>query len=398
MKDKVFGSSMVLGAKVLPFYLFTFLLLTLSGCIEEYDADISSDDTNLLVVEGSICSSQLNKFYLSRTQPINTSYSPQMITEATLFVRGSDGSEYKAQLANGYYACQVGDLSSDVEYYLHIEYDGEVYESEPQKPLRVEEIDVVVGIQYTPEGDIDVLVTPAEPFNPNKTNYYSWTYDETWEVHPDYTTDWYYDTTLHTAITKLDQFPERGWKNGRSREIMVAASTNYEGQHIRQLKLYDIANNNERMYYRYSALVHQRAISKAEYEYELAREQASSEMGGLFTPLPSSLPTNIHCLTSQKHIIGYVGCSLNVSERRFFLEPRDFTINRPKQSDNRLWAENPSDDYCCKLVSRGMFLCEWNDEREMQGSLTTAWAYEYQLDVRLSGAYIEKPDFWYDEY
>jgi hypothetical protein len=26
----------------------------------------------------------------------------------------------------------------------------------------------------------------------------------------------------------------------------------------------------------------------------------------------------------------------------------------------------------------------------------TAWAYDYQLDVRLRGAYIEKPDFWED--
>ena len=373
-------------------------VLTLSGCIEEYEADISSDDANLLVVEGSICSSQLNKFYLSRTQPVNTWYSPQMVVEATLSVRGSDGSEYKAQLANGYYACQVGDLSPEVDYYLHIECDGEVYESEPQKPLRSEEIDEVEGVQYTPESDIDVLVTPAEPFNPQQTNYYLWTYDETWEVRPDYTTDLYYDTILLKPVTKRGQFPERGWKNGKSREILVAASTNYEGQHIRQLKLYDIANNNERMYYRYSGLVHQRAISKAEYEYELARKQASSEMGGLFTPLPSSLPTNIHCLTSEKHIIGYVGCSMNISEHRFFFDVHDFTINRPEHGDDRVWVNDPSDDYCCKLVSQGLFLCEWNDERDREGNLQTAWAYQSQLDVRLRGAYVEKPDFWYDEY
>ena len=173
-------------------------VLTLSGCIEEYEADISSDDANLLVVEGSICSSQLNKFYLSRTQPVNTWYLPQMVVEATLSVRGSDGSEYKAQLANGYYACQVGDLSPEVDYYLHIECDGEVYESEPQKPLRSEEIDEVEGVQYTPESDIDVLVTPEAPFESDKVNYYSWTYDETWEVHADYSTHMYFDKETMT--------------------------------------------------------------------------------------------------------------------------------------------------------------------------------------------------------
>jgi hypothetical protein len=28
------------------------------------------------------------------------------------------------------------------------------------------------------------------------------------------------------------------------------------------------------------------------------------------------------------------------------------------------------------------------------GKLQTAWAYQYQLDVRYKGAYIEEPDFW----
>ena len=46
----------------------------LSGCIEEYEADIATDDSDLLVVEGSICSGQLNKFILSRTQALNSSY------------------------------------------------------------------------------------------------------------------------------------------------------------------------------------------------------------------------------------------------------------------------------------------------------------------------------------
>ena len=141
----------------------------------------------------------------------------------------------------------------------------------------------------------------------------------------------------------------------------------------------------------------QRAISKAEYEYELARRQAGSEMGGLFTPLPSALPTNIHCLTSSKHVIGFVGCSLNVSEYRFFLYAKDFSIYIPQLEDARLWIDNCNEDICCRMVDKGMFLCEWEDNRISFGTLKTAWAYERQLDVRYKGAYIEKPDFWPEE-
>jgi len=374
-------------------------ICTLSGCIEEYEADITSEDSDLLVVEGTICSSQLNKFILSRSQPINSSNMPQMIMGARVSVRGNDGSEIMTEESDGCYCCRVDALNPNVEYYLHIETDGEVYESEPQKPLRTEEIADVSVLQDTPESNLDVLVTPDVPFDPDKANYYSWTYDETWEVHPDYTTVIYFDTTIMASVYDPYQFPTRGWKDAKGSEIMIGTSLNYEGQHIRRLKLYDIDRSDERMYYKYSCLIHQRAISKAEYEYDLARRQAGSEMGGLFTPLPSALPTNIHCLTSQKHVIGFVGCSLNTSERRFFLKPMDYSINRPYPKDARKWLDDCDEGICYQMVTKeGMYLCEWKDERyKPGGTLQTAWAYNYQLDVRLRGAYAEEPDFWKED-
>ena len=395
---------------------------TLSGCIEEFEADIPSEDSDLLVVEGTICSEKVNTFILTRTQPIKTSETPtpRRVMGAIVSVRGSDGSIYMTQEHNketepiyyvggspqgditreyvnpttgGYYSCQLDALNPDVEYYLHIETDGEVYESEPQKPMRTEKIADVRGIQDTPESNIDVLITPDAPFEPDKAIYYSWTCDETWEVHSTYTTFISYDRENHTYVIDPRQFPWRGWKDATNSTIMVGASPNYEGQHIQRLKLYDIDRGNERMYHRYSSLVHQRAISKAEYEYELARRQASSEMGGLFTPQPSALPTNIHCLTSSKHVIGFVGCSMNTSEYRFFLDATDYSINFPHGDDNRQWFTNPEPWLCCQLLDKGLFLCEWFTSG-VDGSLQTAWAYQSQLDVRYKGAYIEEPDFW----
>jgi len=382
--------------KNIPFYLLALLLFILSGCIEEFEADIPAEDSDLLVVEGTICSAQMNTFILSRTQAVNSSYAPRMVAGAIVSVRGTDGSEYRAQATDDYYACWIDALNPDVEYYLHIESDGEVYESDPQKPLSTEQIAEVRGVQNTPESNIDVLVTPDAPSEPDQVNYYSWTYDETWEVHSDYTTTVYYDTELLDAVIKPNQFPWRGWKDRTSSTIMVGGSSNYEGQHIRNLKLYDLDRGDERMYIRYSGLIHQRAITKAEYEYELARRQAGSEMGGLFTPQPSSLPTNIHCLTSSKHVIGFVGCALNTSEYRFFLDATDFSVRLPVHDDGRQWLKNPSSDECLRMVARGLFLCEWTTSG-IDGSLQTAWAYEKQLDVRYKGAYIERPDFWQEK-
>ena len=377
--------------------LCLMLGVTLSGCIEEFEADIPEEDSGLLVVEGTICSGKMNSFILSRTQPVNSSYTPRMVVGAKVSVRGSDGSEYRAEEADGYYACKIESLHPDVEYCLHIETGGEVYESEPQKPLRTENIAEVRGVQDTPESDIDVLVTPDAPYEPDHANYYSWTYDETWEVHSDYTTTVFYDIELMTAVIKPNQFPWRGWKDATSSTIMVGASASYEGQNIRNLKLYDIGHHlDERMYHRYTSLVHQRAITKAEYEYELARRQAGLEMGGLFTPQPSALPTNIRCLTSDRHVIGFVGCSMNTSEYRFFLDASDYAIRLPVHDDTREWLTNPESWLCRQMVESGMLLCEWKISGTT-GSLETAWATEQQLDVRYKGAYIEKPDFWVEK-
>ena len=368
----------------------------LSGCIEEYEADIAEEDSNLLVVEGTIRSG-VNKFYLSYTQALNATYTPKTISSAMVSVRGSDGSEivaHNSYYTDGYFTCQIDTLYPDVAYYLHIETGNEVYESEPQKPLPTEKIAEVMGSQVTPESKIEVLVTPATPSNPDQAHYYAWTYVETWEVHPDFVTGIYYDTTERRPVEKPNQFPLRGWKDATGPMITVGASSSYSGHHIQKLKLYDFNRDSERIFYKYSGLVEQRAISKAEYEYELARRQAASEMGGLFTPQPSALPTNIRCLTSSKHVIGYVGCSLNTSRYRFFLHPKDFSIIHRSPDDSRLWIDNPTWVDCCRLVERGMYLCEW-DEPMMPGeALHTAWAFAYQLDVRYKGAYIEEPEFW----
>lgn len=369
-------------------------MCTLSGCIEEFEADIPSEDSNLLVVEGNIISSRENTFILSRTLPVNSFGTPKMETDAKVSVRGTDGSEYTAQSSNGKYTCMVGDLNPDEGYYLHIEVDGDVYESDPQKPMRTEKIAEVSGVQNTPESNIDILITPEAPVDPSKENFYSWTYDETWEVRPDYITNLFFDLEKMSIIQKKGLFPERGWIDGTSTTIMVGAGSNYEGQHIQSLKLYDIDRGNERIFYRYSGLIHQRAISKAEYEYELARLQASSEMGGLFTPQPSSLPTNIHCRTSKKNVIGFVGCSLNTGEYRFFLNSTDYSIY-PQKVGPLTWIEDCSMEDCLRMTERNMYICEYEDAMKSgTGQPRSAWAYARQVDVRLRGAYTEMPSFW----
>lgn len=120
-------------------------------------------------------------------------------------------------------------------------------------------------------------------------------------------------------------------------------------------------------------------------------------MGGLFTPLPSALPTNIHCLTSRKHVIGYIGCSFNTSDYRFFLNGGEFAARQSTLGDNRIWIDEPTEEDCLRMVQKGLYLCEWDTpERSIDGKLHAAWAFRHQLDVRYKypDVYIKAPYYW----
>jgi hypothetical protein len=65
--------------------------------------------------------------------------------------------------------------------------------------------------------------------------------------------------------------------------------------------------------------VQQRNLTRQEYEYYQVRNKMTNEMGGLFTPQPSELPTNITCSDPSRKVIGYVGCNMGVAHYQLYI-------------------------------------------------------------------------------
>lgn len=375
------------------------IIFMLSGCIEEYDAELPDNETKLLVVEGRIHPGQC-VFRLRRSEsltPYENEFVMPYVIDAELSIVGSDDSYFQLKhWGEGIYIYNNLMLDPDVKYSLHIKDGNDTYESDPQYPLATEEIKCMIGRQNTSENNIDVLITTEAPSDAGNEKYYRWEVYETWEVHPEITTTIYYDFEKRKPISKLDLYPKRGWKDSVRHEIIVGSSSRYDRQQIQNLRIYDIDRANERIYYGYSADVIQRAISKGEYEYELARRQAGYEMGGLFSPLSSSLPSNIRCTSSNKHVIGYVGCSLFATAGRLFLAPNDFSICRIKKAktiSHKGLSEYETYELACDMQDYGWGLCGWNVKMP-ESTITSEWARVEDLDVRWQGAYIDIPYFW----
>ena len=55
--------------KIAHFIVICACMLT--GCVEEYEADLPESETNLLVVNGTIRSNEKSEFYLTKSVPLN---------------------------------------------------------------------------------------------------------------------------------------------------------------------------------------------------------------------------------------------------------------------------------------------------------------------------------------
>lgn len=299
----------------------------MSSCVDPYNAELPVSETDVLVIEGTIVSGEQCNFYLSKTMPLNVAdISGAMVSNATIRLVGSDGTNVSGSMSEpGTYVINVPQLKASTSYNIEVSYNGDTYVSEQQTPLPSTPVKVVEGSQ--PGGydtNINILVTTEVPANPNEIQYYRYTYDETWEIRPEYKCYGYWDTENNCGVRVENMYPERGWVMNRGKDIIASSSAYYSNNQIVQYKLYDIPCNDSRTSHTYSTIIHQRSMRKAEYEYEKERIRVSTEMGGLFTPQPSALPTNIQCTTSAKRVLGYIGCSLGMAHYRLFINRDDF--------------------------------------------------------------------------
>ena len=382
----------------------------MTGCIEEFEAELPESETHLLVVNGTICSNQYNQFHLTWSTSLEDANkdkgdksSPiaevKPVVNAIVTVCGTDGSEYRCVdegteygISTGVYTCNLPELDTNVSYYLTIRYGNDIYRSTPEKPIRTPDVEALECFQKDSLSDVEVLLTTAKPDDPDKISYYTWDYSETWEIRPTRYTSIYFDIEHmeRRYLTKEMQYPKRGWKFGHNEIILAGSTIHYADSRLSKYQLLDIPRDDERVSWYYCFDLTQRAISKAEYEYEIACRQAGWEMGGLFTPQPSSFPTNIRCITSSKRVIGYVGCSQNMAYKRMYIDGT--TISRILPQPNKLTRlDDCSEVDCMRMTQEGKVLYDWNDGRRANLPLVTIWGEPVDFDVRLRGATIERP-------
>lgn len=377
-------------------YLLLFLVLgmTQNSCIEEYVADVKSSDIDLLVVDGAISANTTCEFVLSRSYSLNDPYYDyfgHMENEATIAVVSSDGIErYDGYFdADGVYYVPVGSLDPNKEYQLRIVVDGDTYLSDPQKPIDAPGIEGMSVAQERDDHEVELRVTTEENHT-GVRQYLSWDYSELWEVRAQFHCNYVYDPDSADYV-QLPFERWQGWKYGKNRDIIVASTGDYLGQRMSDYPLYVIQWTDDRVQTLYQVTLRQSAISLAEYEYQTQRKNQNTEMGGLFTPMPSELPSNIHCTTSNKRAIGFVGVRGWVAEYVYYVSRYDVEYNETRRSG--FLREGIASQYTpAKLYASGYQICSYMCDP--MGHVTVEWGRPWISDVREWGASLERPDNW----
>lgn len=362
------------------------LTLMLASCIEEYNAEIPEGEKDILVVDGTIVSESLCTFYVSRSIGF-MSFSNTFFGElnASVRVKGSDGTEWSGVMDQiGEYQVAVGKLLPDVSYQLEIEAQGLVYMSTPMKPIETPEIMDSIAISGGLEDDAektDVLLYlnmkgPSDLF-------YRITYAEDWALHAEYNATMQYNRTTG-EFSPMKESVGIGWKKNYSERPYLFASDKFEQGYQFPIELYSISLYQDYLSYRYCTTLTARAISKEEYEYEKLRNQMSGQMGDLFSPQPSTLPSNITCSDPKVKALGFVGVSSNVQHMRHYINTREVNCHYSLGKCEKYHISYFNNTNYNNIYDMGYRPVDNRDN----------WAMTRCVDVRYSGATLEKPDWW----
>ncbi len=362
------------------------------GCVEKFEADISDLVTEGLVVEGDIISDSTVQFRLSKTLPLTETddnkvqFNDFLNVEANLAVKGSDGTSWTGiARGKGVYEVEIGMLMPEVEYSVEIQYKGDTYQSEPQKPQEMVDIERVSFSQPDLAGPVSILLDTEEA---KDTQYFLWYFEEDWEIRAHFQTKDLYDSESNSVIHYKYPPVAQGWCYNALDDIMLGTTESNVSNKIVGKKIQSIENIDPRISFLYSIRVQQRNLSKQEYEYYQVRTKLNNEMGGLFTPQPSELPTNITCSNPTRKVIGYVGCNMGIAKSHLYIKEDEVLYLENYTCDV---GKDPEGSYADKFAAG--FQISDNTEMGIE------WASVKCVDVRLFKADpMGRPDWWPNPY
>ena len=302
---------------------YILIVLMFIGCKEPFEPNLPPKPSGYLVVEGFINAQGPTQIRLSRTTALEQKQTFKAELNATVKIEGDDNSTATLSNApNGIYS-GTASINSGRKYRLRIKTrDSKEYLSDFVSVKITPPIDSVSWKEE--EKGVQIYVDTHDP--ENKTIYYQYDYDETWEIRSAYYAAFKVERidpiTGKIFIRETNpQDPQifTCWKYDTSVNIILGSSAKLEKDIIHLNPILFIPTKDERIGIRYSIQLRQYALDKEGYEFMEQMKKNTEGLGTIFDPQPSLLKGNIHSISDPNEIvIGYVNAT-TVREERIFI-------------------------------------------------------------------------------
>jgi hypothetical protein len=299
--------------KKIFYILLFFLLLLLNSCITQFTPQ-TSEDKEILVVEGLITDQPgTSNIKLSKSLPLGGSTAAKPLSGYIVTVSDDLGSIVTfSEESEGYYTPptsfrgEVGRI-----YTLHVNTNSVSnnlkYESIPVEMRAVPLIDSVFYEKLTltsdgsstPQEGCQVYVNTHD--KSDQCKFYRWEFEETWEF------------ILPYVVPN-----ERCWISSNSDVINIKNTSVLAEDKINRFPLYLISNHSDRLKVKYSILVKQYSLNEDEYLYWEKLQNISQQVGGLYDIIPSSISSNVYSPDDPNEtVLGYFSVSASTTKRLF---------------------------------------------------------------------------------
>ena len=372
---------------LLSWFVFFALVLFVEGCIEPFSPPEVNSVESYLVVDGFLNLSQdTSRIELRRTQNTKQVGNPVIEKGATVSVEAESGESYAfKETGAGIYLLPPKQYSRATKYRLRIKTGGgKEYLSDY---VAVSITPAIDSVTYKVDRFLNAAVFYVNTHDPaNKTKFYRWKFDETWEYRTAYYTAL---EVINKKIVTRKEDVNLCYRTQKSTNIVLGNTIKLTNDVISDLPLFQVPIVTNKLYIKYSVLVKQYALSQTAFEYWTSLAKTTQATGGLFDPQPSQVTGNIGNTKDPKELVfGYFSAS-TVASTRLTISPNLGAYPRCQDPDTLDVVCNPRSERPCALETSELLL-----QYVGRNSEFVLGAPPSCTDCRTQGGTTVRPSFW----
>jgi hypothetical protein len=370
------------------------VLMFLAGCIEAYSPDLHGEEENSYVISGEVTNKEgFQVVSVSKAAPIDKPVHIP-VSGGKLSIEDDQGHVFSMEeFSAGQYRVWMDQqfLQAGNSYRLRIKLpDGDeilsdydmMHSSPRMDSVYYERVNMISPVSGANVQAIQFYTD----FHGTETDsrYYRWSAVETWEHHSPWPIEFYYDGKIN-VVDPPDYSLSVCWMTEFITQVNTLSTTNMVSNDYVGLPIIYTDNTTTRLYFGYSVLITQHALSEPAYNYWEQLRINNDHRGGLYEKQPLPVTGNLKNITHPgKKVLGFFEAS-GISEKRIFIDGiRDMgiyydSICSPYPLGRGGWKNYPRSSWPVYLVM-------YNDARLIVDPNC--------VDCRYYGGVLVKPEFW----